>query len=289
MVGVADRERVRQRVVERQVVAREVAHRRGEVVDTVGGQVRADEVVHRAAVPRVVLCRPLVTDVVRGGAVLGGRVLDEMERLEEHVGIDADAGSVAVLLPDRRVLAPDGVAHDVGVGEPPHPRHPAEVVVEGPVLLHEDDDVADVSQAGQRAGRHREGALDARPGLAAQTRTGHAGHTGRADGGQSTLEQVSPADAPRPVVGALPVAHEVCALRSPRPLPCRSFVCPAGTAVKRRMPLQQVMRRKNSVGVHTVATCSSGSSPFAPTGVPARRAPGAQIPRRGVMMSSMIP
>jgi len=130
-VAVADGEGVGQRVVEGQVRACVVAHRERAVVHALGDEVLAHEAVHPAAVPTAVLRPPVVREVV-GALAVGARV--EMERQQPAA------------------VARDGVAR-LGEGgasgrvvEPAHAAIGAEVVVEGPVLLDEDDDVVDVGQ-----------------------------------------------------------------------------------------------------------------------------------------------
>src|SRR3546814_15126339 len=57
VIGVADRERLGERIMERDVGAAEIAHRIG-AVDTVRAAMRGQPLVHLAAVPRLVLHRP---------------------------------------------------------------------------------------------------------------------------------------------------------------------------------------------------------------------------------------
>ena len=138
VVAVADRERVGQGVIERQLGAGEVAHGDRAVVVAVGRQVGGDERVHRPAVPAVVLAAPAVVDVVGVVAVLGRRLVLQVERLGVAGRGDPDAGLVAVLVEDA--------GERVRVGEACHPGQGAEVVVEAAVLLHQDHDVLDVAQ-----------------------------------------------------------------------------------------------------------------------------------------------
>jgi hypothetical protein len=64
-------------------------------------------------------------------------------------GLPYGEGQHPILLED----GPPGPGRDgVAVAEAAHTPHTAEVVVERPVLLHDEDDVPDV---GQVAGRHR--------------------------------------------------------------------------------------------------------------------------------------
>src|SRR3546814_13623361 len=68
VIGVADRERLGERRMERDVGAAEIAHRIG-AVDAVRAAMRGQPLVHLAAVPRLVLHRPFVAgrrDRLRG-------------------------------------------------------------------------------------------------------------------------------------------------------------------------------------------------------------------------------
>jgi hypothetical protein len=148
VVGVADGERVGQRVVERDVLAAQVGHRDG-------GLLRLDPTVVVAVGERRVLAVPAVVDV-----------LDERqpEVLEVRPEREDLVGQVLVL---GRGLLPDGLAvaqrHRVRVAEAADPSHRAEVVVERAVLLHQYDDVLDVlHRAGTARCRDRGGARDRR-------------------------------------------------------------------------------------------------------------------------------
>jgi hypothetical protein len=77
---------------------------------------------------------------------------------------------VAELIEDRVGLPAHELAEDVRVGEAAHAGQRAEVVVERPVLLHQDHYVLDVAQAGGPRGRR--GRLVDQPGL----RAGQPGH-----------------------------------------------------------------------------------------------------------------
>ena len=181
VVGVTDREGVGQRVIERQVAALEIPHGGDEVVDAVGGDVRGDEGVHLSAVPARVLGPPRVIDVIGGVAVVGGRVLQQMEGHQPSVRLLADDGCVAELLPDRAGGTVDRVVHDVGVGEAPDARQRPEVMVERAVLLHEDDDVTDIAQCGIGAdGIDRQGPFDARTRRRGESQAGCARTDGEA-------------------------------------------------------------------------------------------------------------
>ena len=123
MVVVADGEGIGQRELIRQVPPGVIRHRRHALV-------RHPAVV-LAGVPRGVRVGPAVRGVGQ-------------ERLSEILDIGAEGQQEA-----RAVgLMPHGSAggqlHRARVGEAAHAAHRAEVVVEGSVLLHEDDDVLDV-------------------------------------------------------------------------------------------------------------------------------------------------
>ena len=141
VVGVADGERVGQGEVERRVAATQVRHGRGGLV--------GDPAVVGAPVDRVLGVRPAVREVLEE---------DQAEVL--HVGPEGHHLAVAV------GLVPHGAAGRqrgrVRVTEAADPAHGAEVVVEGAVLLHQDDDVLDVLQrAGPAVGGQRRRTGDA--------------------------------------------------------------------------------------------------------------------------------
>jgi hypothetical protein len=96
-VVVADRERVRQRVIEVEVLTRVVAHRQRPVGAAVGGEMPGDEPVELAAVPVAVLRTPAVVDVVGALAV---RVGVEVERVQV---VAVEAARIAGL---REMLSP---------------------------------------------------------------------------------------------------------------------------------------------------------------------------------------
>lgn len=87
-------------------------------------------------------------------------ILDEGERQVAHVGAERghDGGPIS-LVPHRLAAG----QHDrVGIPEPPHAAHHAEVMVERSVLLHEHHDVLDVlDAAGRMVRRNGESASDA--------------------------------------------------------------------------------------------------------------------------------
>lgn len=124
VVGVADGEGVGERVVEGDVLTGQVRHRGG----ALGGQ--------PAVVPAVVV----------GLLAVGPAVRQPLQELHaEVVGRRAegqDLGAVALGLVPHRPAAVQ--AHRVRVAEAADAAETAEVVVEGAVLLHQDDDVLDV-------------------------------------------------------------------------------------------------------------------------------------------------
>ena len=151
VVVVADGEVLGQREVERDVVALQVAHRVG-AVGAVRGQVRGQPVVHLPAVPGRMLHRPGVAGRRLG---LGARRPGvQVERQQVAVGV------LRVGLVEHRlaVRQRDGLR----VGEPPHVRQRAEVVVERAVLLHQDHHVLDVAQASPLGGSRGERAAHVR-------------------------------------------------------------------------------------------------------------------------------
>ncbi len=132
VVGVADGEGVGERVVEGDVLPGQIRHGAG----ALGG----DPLVVPTLVPRLVAARPVV---VEAGDELHAEVLG--------VGVVGQYVLVSVgLLPDRPVA---GRCRGAGVAEAAHSAQGAEVVVEGPVLLHQHDDVLDVVDRAGTAGR----------------------------------------------------------------------------------------------------------------------------------------
>ncbi len=123
VVRVADRERVGQRVVERQVGARHVRHRRRAF--------RRHPLIAFAAVERLLRGVP----VVRRAFEEGFAEIGDLRAVREHV-----ARAVA-LAPDRAAIAQE---HRARIAEAAHAAQHAEVVVERTVFLHQDDDVLDV-------------------------------------------------------------------------------------------------------------------------------------------------
>jgi len=88
-----------------------------------------------------------VRDVVGGLAVAQRRVAGQAERLQVAGRVGALARLVAELVEDRIALPARGLADRIRIGEAADAGQRAEVVVERPVLLHQDDHVLDVAQA----------------------------------------------------------------------------------------------------------------------------------------------
>jgi hypothetical protein len=163
VVAVADREGVRQGPVERKVLLLEVPHEQRNVLRdalanlVVGRHPR----VHLAAVPRGVRHRP---------RVIAGRRDPLRRRL---VAVEVKREQVAVRVRGVRLIedtAAGGQRDGTGIGIVRHAGHGAEVVVEAPVLLHEQDDVLDVAQRGRFARQRRgQGLLN----VGRQRRRGH--------------------------------------------------------------------------------------------------------------------
>lgn len=161
VVGVADGEGVRERVVEGDVVAGQVRHR--------GRGLGGHPPVVPAAVERAVPVVPAVREV-----------LDEGQAQVVGVGVEGQDVLRAVgLPPDRPAVLGDGA----GVAETADPSQRAEVMVEGTVLLHQDDDVLDIVQrSGAVVGGQGGRTLDA------------AGQRGERRGGAGELQETPPVD-----------------------------------------------------------------------------------------------
>jgi hypothetical protein len=141
VVGVADGERVGQRVVERDVAPGQMRHR--------GGALRGHPLVVLPVVPGLVLVRPAVREI-----------LEKDEPEVGRVGMKRQQGGRAVRLVEDGLARSDTRRPRIAV--PAHAPQGAEVVIERPVLLHEDDDVLDVlERPGPVVRRERKGALDA--------------------------------------------------------------------------------------------------------------------------------
>ena len=143
VVGVADREGVGQRVVERDVAAGEVRHRRRALV----------------AGPTGRSCRRS-----RRRAWWSSRAARSSQELQAEVRRAGMEGQ-HVLLPPLgwyQTGLPDGQRDGARVAEAAHAAQRAEVVIERAVLLHQDDDVLDVvDRAGAIVGGNRERPGDA--------------------------------------------------------------------------------------------------------------------------------
>ena len=136
MVAVADRERLGQGEVVRDVLALVIAHYELGVNRAVGGDVRREPAVHQTAVPGPVLDGP---GVARRGDRLGARQLRvEMPRQQVAVRV------VGIGLVENRL--PAGLDQDARVSEAADAGKGAEVVIERSVLLHQDDHVLDVAR-----------------------------------------------------------------------------------------------------------------------------------------------
>ena len=124
VVGVADREGVGERVMERDVVARQVGHRRR----ALGGD------------PAVVLA--LVPGGVGAGPVVR-QVLDEGEAEVRLVRPERQGVALrAAGLMEHRLARREG--RGARIGEAAHPVQRPEIMIESPVLLHQDHDVLDI-------------------------------------------------------------------------------------------------------------------------------------------------
>src|ERR1035437_8183262 len=126
-----------------------VAHGdRGELAGTPGvtDEVACDPPVEAAVVPHRVLVGPLVADVVGALALLRRRRCGGDVEGEKRVGSAGDAARGVCLLEDGGALDTGAHAHRAIVIAA-HALVATEVVVEGAVLLDEDDDVLDVTDA----------------------------------------------------------------------------------------------------------------------------------------------
>jgi len=145
-VAVADRKRARQCPVEVKVRPQVVAHRVRAALP-IHREVSANEPVHCAFVPVVVLGTPVVADVGRALSLMGGI---HMERIQvTAVGarrVPVDRRSARDRL--REYAQPAAVAQlqRVRISEAAYAREGAEVVIKRAVLLDQDDDVLDVRE-----------------------------------------------------------------------------------------------------------------------------------------------
>ncbi len=165
VIGVADRERLGQRELERDVVAAVVAHRVGRLVlrpeaqlALVPGRLRVGERVRRRRQQQRVRL-----------------LLVQMERRDLAGAVGLEPGRLAALQRDREAVA-----------ETAHAAQGAEVVVEAAVLLHQDHDVLDVlDRPGLHLGRDGQRLEDAR--------RKHTERRRRAGGLGATAQEVTPA------------------------------------------------------------------------------------------------
>ncbi|MNI42637.1 hypothetical protein D3C73_969370 [compost metagenome] len=142
VIGVAHRERIGQGGLEGHVGAGVGAHPQA----AFGGQ----PLVHAAVVPGPLRVDPRVRRDDAGRCVAGKFVL-------QRIGA-ALRGAVRL----RQHVAGQG-GHKMRIGKPAHAGHRAEIVVERPVFLHQDDNVAHVVDRARLAiRRDRHGALDGR-------------------------------------------------------------------------------------------------------------------------------
>ena len=216
-VRVAQRERLGQRKVERDVLTLVVAHRVRAVGIAIGGEVRRQPVV-----------------VGSGGGRAGGRAGRDLERVVLHrpgmrgrrdrlrarpLGVQVPGQQVlvrvlrVVLVEDRLAVGRQVVVlnQHVRVAEPAHSRERPEVVVKRAVLLHVDDRVLYVleraatlaflcgaSERGRQE-RGREHAAGTGGGGAEQTTTGYLGHglvPPFVDGRRYGVQRLAPARSP---------------------------------------------------------------------------------------------
>ena len=129
-IVVAEREGVGDGVIVGQIGARVVAHRE-DGVTRIDGKTRGDEAIHRTVVPALMLRDPVVGDVVGAGGI-GLRGV-EVEG-QQYAG-GGTGGIAGIGLIEGGALI--GESADASVA--------AEVVIEGAILLDEDDDVIDVA------------------------------------------------------------------------------------------------------------------------------------------------
>jgi hypothetical protein len=143
VVPVADGEGVGQGVVVRDVRTGVIAHGQGPVLGSVelGRRVGGDEPTHGAAIPTQVLGLPIVGEVVSALASASG----DIEVVREQLS-DGGAGGVAA---EGLGECPEAACRVVV--ESADPLVGAEVVIEGPVLLHQEHHVLDGTEV--RAGR----------------------------------------------------------------------------------------------------------------------------------------
>jgi hypothetical protein len=141
VVGIAERERIRQREVEGNFVFLEVAHRNRVLV--------ARPLIHPTVVPGLLAVMPVVRRSV--GAL---RIADAAVQVERHQQLAVPHA----LLPH---IAPLRQRNGEAVAEAAYAGERAEIMVESAVLLHQDHHMLDVpNRAGRIVGGDGEGALD---------------------------------------------------------------------------------------------------------------------------------
>src|ERR1700679_1323620 len=138
VIGIANRKGVRQRVVKSNVFALKIAH--SQYVLLLG-----NPLVMVAMIPGLVSAAPAV---VRAGLKFRGELGIEVER-QNVFGARVQAAVFVVVGLDRGGrLVPDGLAagqaRGTRIAEATNSAHRPEVVVEGAVLLHEDDHGPDI-------------------------------------------------------------------------------------------------------------------------------------------------
>ena len=134
---------VRQCVIEGKVVPLVVGHRHRSLPSVrFSGQMAVHPVIAGPSVPAVVSARPLVLDVVGALALVRcGRHGRIHPVRQQRVGETGGRGRLAVGLLEGADPSGSGA-----VVEATHPLVGPEVVVEGTILLDEDDDVTDIGQ-----------------------------------------------------------------------------------------------------------------------------------------------
>ena len=87
---------------------------------------------------------PVVADVVRGLAILRRWVASEVERLQIPLRVGTYTGLITKLIEDRVSATVHRLLEHTSLRESLHTGKSPEVVVEGSILLHEDDHVFDI-------------------------------------------------------------------------------------------------------------------------------------------------
>src|SRR5258708_2833809 len=123
MVSIADGKRIRERIMKRNVASRKMRHCRGALVG------------HPLVVFAVIPCRVCTSPVMR-------EIFEKLKTQIRSGGMERQyiAGAIG--------LIPHGISGRQGdrawITEAPHALERAEVMIEGAILLHQDDDVLDV-------------------------------------------------------------------------------------------------------------------------------------------------